>query len=75
CARALLAAHEMIEAKALTGFVADRYAGWQTPEGQAILKGERTLADIADRALAEGLNPQPKSGRQEYLESVVNRFV
>jgi xylose isomerase len=75
CARALLAAHAMIEAKALTGFVADRYAGWQTPEGQAILKGERTLADIADRALAEGLNPQPKSGRQEYLESVVNRFV
>ncbi len=75
CARALLAAHEMIEAKALTGFVADRYAGWRTPEGQAMLKGERSLADIADRALTEGLNPQPKSGRQEYLESVVNRFV
>jgi xylose isomerase len=26
-------------------------------------------------ALMECLNPQPRSGRQEYLESLVNRFV
>ena len=28
---------------------------------------------VAERAL--GLNPQPRSGRQEYLEGVVNRYV
>ncbi|WP_407048519.1 xylose isomerase [Methyloraptor flagellatus] len=75
CARAFLAAAGMIEADALTGPVAERYAGWDGPEGRAILAGERTLADLADRALETGLDPCPRSGRQEFLESVVNRFV
>ena len=60
---------------ALTGPVADRYAGWANSEGQAIMAGQRSLADLADRALASGFDPQPRSGRQEYLESVVNRYV
>jgi xylose isomerase len=25
--------------------------------------------------MIEGINPQPRSGRQEYLKSLVNRFV
>jgi xylose isomerase len=29
----------------------------------------------ADRALAGGFDPQPRSGRQEYLESLVNPYV
>ena len=52
-----------------------RYAGWQTPEAQAMLKGERSLADIAARVEKENLNPEPRSGQQEYLENLVNRFV
>jgi xylose isomerase len=75
CARAFVAAAEMIETKALTNLVDQRYAGWNTPEAQAMLAGERSLGQIADRVLSEAINPQPRSGRQEYLESVVNRFV
>ena len=75
CARAFIAAADMLEARALTGFVADRYAGWETPEARAMLSGQRTLAEVADRALSQDLNPQPRSGRQEYLEALVNRFV
>jgi xylose isomerase len=44
------------------------------PEWRAILAGH-SLADLADRALAGGFDPQPRSGRQEYLESLVNRYV
>jgi hypothetical protein len=33
-------------------------------------RGERSLADLADRSLAPGSDPQPCSGRQEYLESL-----
>ena len=33
------------------------------------------LAALADRALAPGFDPQSRSGRQEYLESLVNRHV
>jgi xylose isomerase len=52
-----------------------RYAGWKTAEAQAMLKGERSLADIAARVERENINPQPRSGQQEYLENLVNRFV
>jgi xylose isomerase len=71
----LIAAAEMLEAGTLTGPVAERYAPWRSPEAQAVLSGQRSLAEVADAALTRGLNPQPRSGRQEYLESLVNRFV
>ncbi len=75
CARGLKAAAAMIEDGTLDQFVTDRYAGWQQPEAQDMLSGKRTLEDIAARVEAENLNPKPRSGRQEYLENVINRFV
>jgi xylose isomerase len=75
CARALLQAAQMLEDGALTKPLAERYAGWDGAEGQAILSGKRDLATLADRALSGTLNPQPRSGRQEYLENIVNRYV
>ena len=75
CARGLKAAARMIEDKALSGPLEERYAGWNGAEAKAMLSGERTLDAIADRALAENLDPQPRSGRQEFLENVVNRYV
>ena len=75
CARAFLCAADMLDAGVLTGPLDDRYSGWADREGRAILAGQRSLSDLADRALASGLDPQPRSGRQEYLESLVNRYV
>jgi xylose isomerase len=75
CARAFLAAADMLDAGVLTAPLAERYGGWAGTEGRAILGGQRSLADLADRALGLGFDPQPRSGRQEYLESLVNRFV
>lgn len=68
-ARALLNAAELLEHETLSAPLAQRYAGWAEPEAQAMLNGERTLEDIAARVLSEGLDPQPVSGRQEWLES------
>jgi xylose isomerase len=65
----------MIDDKALTGPLEERYAGWRSAEAQAMLSGKRTLEEIAGRVVAEGIEPQPKSGRQEFLENVVNRYV
>ncbi len=75
CARGLKAAAAIIEDGTYDAFLAERYAGWNAAEAQAMLKGERTLEDIAGRVEAEGINPEPKSGRQEYLENLINRFV
>ncbi|MDD2869286.1 xylose isomerase [Neomegalonema sp.] len=75
CARGLKAAARMLEEDALEAPRRARYAGWARPEAQAMLGADASLAAIADRAEAEGLDPQPVSGRQERLEAVVNRYV
>lgn len=75
CARALLIAEKMIEDGALERFVEERYAGWDGPEGRAILAGERSLDDLAAYVDRENIDPQPRSGRQEYLENLVNSYL
>jgi xylose isomerase len=74
-ARGLLAAAAMIEDGKLDRFVADRYAKWSGADGLEMLAGRRSLAEIADRVERAGLDPQPQSGRQEYLENLVNRYL
>ncbi|NIZ11181.1 xylose isomerase [Pseudooceanicola sp. HF7] len=73
CARGLKAAAAMIEDGGLEEALNTRYAGWQTPEASAMLDSD--LASITERVLSEGINPAPRSGRQEILENYVNRFV
>src|ERR1700751_2375396 len=58
CARAFLAAANLLDADALTIPIGKRSAGWADAEGRAILPGQRSLADLADRALAPGFDPQ-----------------
>ncbi|MEO3434282.1 xylose isomerase [Inquilinus sp. CAU 1745] len=74
-ARGLLAAEKMIEEGDLARFRDERYAGWDGPLGRDIMGGGKSLADIADHAEQENLRPTPKSGRQELLENIVNRYV
>jgi xylose isomerase len=75
CARGLKAAAKMIEDKALSGPLEERYAGWKSAEAKAMLSGKRTLEEISDRVLKKTIEPKPKSGRQELLENIVNRYV
>lgn len=75
CARGFKAAARMMEDGALEQALAERYAGWDDELGQSLLAPEATLASIADRVVADELNPRPRSGRQEILENLVNRYV
>jgi xylose isomerase len=70
----LLRAARLIEAGTLAAVVAERYAGWDGELGQHILTGKASLANLSDRVLAQGIEPQPRSGRQEMLENLVNRL-
>jgi len=72
-ARGLLDAARLIEDGQLAAFVRQRYAGWDTAFGCAILAGEHSLADLADLVRMRRIDPQPRSGRQEMLENLVNR--
>jgi xylose isomerase len=75
CARALKAAAKMIEDNVWGSYVEERYAGWKSAEGKAMLSGKRSLSDIADRVEKKNINPNPRSGGQEYLENLINRYV
>ncbi len=75
CARGLRAAAAMLDEGILTRFVDDRYAGWRQEGAAAMLDGQRSLEQIAKWVEAETVNPQPRSGRQEWAENIVNRYV
>ncbi|HZJ66424.1 MAG TPA: xylose isomerase [Kofleriaceae bacterium] len=73
-ARGLLAAERMIEDGTLARVVHDRYAEWRTPFGRDILDGKSSLETLSSLVLGSDTDPEPVSGRQEYLENLVNRF-
>ena len=75
CARGLLIAAQMMKDGRMQKAVANRYAKWEEPQNQAMLAGKESLDKIAARVLKSGLDPQPKSGRQEYLEGVLNIYI
>ncbi|MEM6823656.1 MAG: xylose isomerase, partial [Pseudomonadota bacterium] len=73
CARGLKAAAAMLEDGTLEAMRAERYGGWADAGSKAMLDSD--LASIAARVETENIEPEPRSGRQERLEAVVNRFV
>lgn len=75
CARGLLVAAEMIEDGKLKTFVENRYAGWNDGLGRRMLSGDMTLEDVSHEVLSRNIDPQPRSGRQEMLENLVNRYL
>lgn len=75
CARGLKAAAAIIEDGTYDQIVAERYSNWNGEEAQKMLNGDYDLADIASYVEQAGVNPEPKSGKQEYLENLINRFV
>jgi xylose isomerase len=75
CAQALLAAERLLADGGLDREISRRYAGWETARGKDILAGRTSLQDLADAAQAKNVDIPPTSGRQEYLENLVNRNV
>jgi xylose isomerase len=74
-ARSLLVAAAMLDDGAIEQARQQRYAGWSGERGRSILGGAVDLATLADEAVSSGLDPQPVSGRQEWLENQVNRVI
>ena len=74
-AQSLVVAAKLVDEGTLEAAKEQRYRGWGTDRGVAILDGSLSLAALGDAAVADGLNPKPVSGRQELLENVVNRAI
>jgi xylose isomerase len=73
-ARGLEAAAQMIEDGTFADFVAQRYAGWTQGLGKDIKDGKVGLEDLEAYTLEHG-EPQPKSGKQELLENILNEYI
>jgi xylose isomerase len=75
CARALLVAEKMIHDDELSRELERRYAGWKGKLGREILDGRTSLDKLARHIDKDALEPQPRSGHQERLEALVNKYM
>jgi xylose isomerase len=73
CAAGFKAAAAMLADGKLEAERDARYAGWRSADGAALMSAD--LDAIHARVLAENINPEPRSGRQERLENLVNRYL
>ena len=73
-ARAAIAAEKILEKSNYKKFRTDRYASFDSGKGKEYEEGKLTLEDLRDYALANG-EPQQISGKQEWLENMVNHFI
>ena len=68
----LIKAAELIEDGRVDRFIEERYSSFETGIGARIRAGEITLEELAEYAEAMGAPKLPGSGRQEYLEGIIN---
>jgi xylose isomerase len=73
-ARGLLIAHEILENSPLSDFRRERYASFDNGQGQAFADGRLSLEDLREHAAKQG-EPRQQSGRQEWVENVINDFI
>lgn len=71
----LINAYKLIEDGRIDSFVENRYASYNSGIGLEIVNGTATLESLSDYALSLSDDVKPESGRQEYLESVVNSVI
>ncbi len=65
-------AHKIIEDGRIDNFVKERYASFEKGIGKDIVDGKMTLEALSDYALSLNVVKEQASGRQEYLESIIN---
>lgn len=73
-ARALIVADEILNKSDYKKIRADRYVSFNSGEGKAFEDGKLSLEDLRAYAIKHG-EPATISGKQEYLENIINRFI
>lgn len=73
-ARALLIAQAILDDGAYTRLRKDRYASFDSGKGKQFEQGKLGLADLSSLALKNG-EPKQISGRQEYFENLISKFI
>jgi len=73
-ARALITADKILNKSDYRKLRKERYASYDNGKGKEFEDGKLSLQDLRTYAIENG-EPVLKSGKQEYMENVVNRFI
>ena len=73
-ARALVVADNILQKSPYSEFRKNRYASFDSGEGKMFEEGKLSLSDLRDYAFKAG-EPKLTSGRQEWLENIINQYI
>ena len=74
-ARGLLVADKVLNDPAFSSIVNGRYASFDSGQGSAFEQGSLSLTDLFDVATNNTAAITPVSGKQEYLENILNNHI
>lgn len=73
-ARALVTADNILQKSDFKKVRTDRYASYDAGKGKEFEEGKLSLEDLRNYAIEQG-EPASLSGKQEYLENMINRYI
>ncbi|MBO9641020.1 MAG: xylose isomerase, partial [Siphonobacter aquaeclarae] len=73
-ARAFIVADAILRESDYLAFRKERYSSFDQGQGKAFEEGKLTLEDLRAYALETG-EPKVRSGKQEWLESIINQYI
>jgi len=73
-ARALVTADNILQKSDFKKVRTERYASYDAGKGKEFEEGKLTLEDLRNYAIEQG-EPAAISGKQEYLENMINRYI
>ena len=73
-ARALITADAILQKSDYKKFRGERYASFDSGKGKDFEGGKLSLEDLREYAIQNG-EPGTKSGKQEWLENIINRYI
>jgi xylose isomerase len=73
-ARALVIADNILQKSPYKKFRQERYSSFDSGKGKEFESGRLSLEDLREFAIANG-EPKLQSGRQEWLENIINQYI
>ena len=75
CAKTLLATEKLINDNILPKHIQERYSKWDNDLGKRIHDKKTKLEELHQTVIDQNINPEPKSGQQELLENLLNKYL
>jgi xylose isomerase len=73
-ARAMIVAENILQKSDYKKIRTERYASFDNGKGKEFEEGKLSLEDLRNYAVQNG-EPAALSGKQEYMENMINRFI